>query len=56
MDENVKKLRESVSGLSQLIKELIEGEACDHSVGICYCHHYARLDEAEEILKATDGL
>ncbi len=34
------------------LKHLMEGEACDHSVGICWCSTIRALDNAAVILAA----
>jgi hypothetical protein len=36
------------------LRQLMEGEGCDHSVGICYCATFRAMnDAAEAIHKAT---
>ncbi|KKL52253.1 hypothetical protein LCGC14_2287360 [marine sediment metagenome] len=44
--------------LEKLIQEVngfMEGEECDHSVGICYCDTLVNLVEAEKALSKVDN-
>jgi len=48
--------------LYQMLEELIEtaeelraGDACDHSVGICWCGYFSTLHHAEKALKKARG-
>lgn len=47
-------MRRALIGLLAETQSLMEGEACDHSVGICYCATFDAMDTAEALIKATE--
>jgi len=38
------------------LSELMRGEKCDHSVGICYCSTFRAMDAADEAIKKAKSV
>ena len=48
--EWVKAVVEALKSCRNELKELVNGEACDHSVGLCFCPTFLALESAEQSL------
>jgi hypothetical protein len=44
-------LKTSVRDLLEELTTLTQGESCDHSVGICWCETFRRMEDARQLLK-----
>lgn len=44
-------LIEALEAVTKELREIVKGEKCDHSVGICFCATFRALDQADEALK-----
>lgn len=44
------RLEKALSDVSEVAYSLVEGEQCEHDVGICWCHAYAAIDAARAAL------
>lgn len=41
----------ALADVTRELKLVVEGESCDHSVGICICEAFRAIEVAEDILK-----
>lgn len=46
----VPQLERAVASLIECLRDYLDGDTCDHSVGICYCHVRRTIQCAEELL------
>ena len=44
------KLLGSLAAVTSLHESLLDGECCDHEVGICYCEDFNEIKEANKLL------
>jgi len=52
----VAKLLVALKQTTATLQELVVGETCDHSVNICFCGVFRDIEDAQEIIKATESL
>lgn len=50
MKEVTEQVKSVLSNLIEEVKQLSKDESCDHSVGVCWCETFRRLEAAEELL------
>ena len=41
--------------LDGIVREFVEGEVCDHDVGICYCSVFQTLEDSRKVLIELRG-
>lgn len=51
MNKDVIKLIKATQALQKEMVQLIDGQTCDHSVGICLCDYFSILDECDQAIK-----
>lgn len=49
--ESRKALVTALEAVTAELRDVVKGEACDHSVGICWCETFRALELADEALK-----